>query len=142
MIDLADQRYVAEEEPRAHQMQRLPGLAVLPVHLTQVPAPAMRSQHQQQAHRNLDPARNLLPVGRDEQDNAAGDEDRSHEGDDRQKPAPLFFQFEVLNNLPLLLRRDQPRFLDLLNVRVFHNVALLLSRDNSLQPSSRAEART
>ena len=102
-------------------MQRLPGLAVLPVHLAQVPAPAMRSQHEQQAHRNLDAARYLLPVGRDEQDNAARDEDRADEGDDRQELAPLFLQFEMLNNLPLLLRRDQPGVLDLLNVLVFHN---------------------
>ncbi len=105
VIDLADQSNVAEEKPRADQMQRLAALAVLPVHLAQIPAAPMRSQHQQQAHRNLDPARNLLPVGGDEQDDAAGDQDRADEGDDRQELAALLLQLEVLNNLPLLLRR-------------------------------------
>src|SRR5690349_17190060 len=102
-------------------MQRLAALFVNSLNFAQVPARAMRPEHQRHPNRDLNRARNLIPMSANQQDNSTNHQHRADERKNRQGFARLFLELEMLDDLPLLLGANQPGLLDFFDVGIFHN---------------------
>ena len=91
MINLADQSDVSEKEKRTDQVTGFGCLGICATHVTEVISGRVRSDHQQQPSRDLNAAGNIVPVSGNQQDDAAANERRANDRNDRQELARSFF---------------------------------------------------
>ena len=103
------------------QIERLARLAVVTSHFAQQVPADPRAEHQDQAGGDLEPARNGIPVGRDEQDDPGDDEHRAQRREDPEQTAALLLGSQRLNDLLPLLGADEAEFMEFLDVGEFHD---------------------
>ena len=120
MVNLAHQGDIREEHHGTSQLQRLAGLAIVPLRFPQPPATAMRAEHQQQSGGNLYSAGNGIPMSGNQQHNSRRNQSRPDEGNDGEKFDPVVFEVKMNNDPVALIRRDQSRLTDFVNILGLH----------------------